>query len=749
VKIALISNNQRNSDSPKPLYFSRDFTFKQLKGLLLRIFKSFNFFKTSDIRLWKLDHFSHLNDILSDQRKFSYDLKNHHQNQTNFPGICLEKYNEIIIADSGITDSDIICVEYKIEGRWIFYYDPENVSSDSIKIPAYEEYSYIKYWENVYNMKSSTWEEKLLPEEERILKKIQSDEIAKIESTQKASNLETEGVEKCFTCLKENPKKFKICNQCKKAFFCSRKCYTQGQRNHNNVCISKRVGSPNNLEGHIEDPSKKTKQPQKILLACGLVNSGFLCFINSSLQCLFYTPSFRNLILNQMNDPKRGNTDQVIDELARLFSTMSDLATNITSASEFRNIISTKNKQFNGQSQNDAQEFLSYILDLLCENQSPIKNEVMKIFSGEYNNVIEFSECHSSSTQNELFYSLNLPIEDGFGEIEVIITTSTSHIIIYNISYEDDFIELNEVVPKIKQISLLQHMHFYCFISEKKLKQIDANEKLLNIFKMANGMPIYAIETKENINNFHLNLAIIGKEKEYSFLFGSDKNFDFHSMLKHSKDEVKCIISKYTNQEPLKLEISSHHPGNNLDLFHFRLDRSLDIKELWAQFCRKKLDLKTNSISKFDSNSLYGCLEKFTSSERLIGSNQIFCTKCQKKEDSLKSIFIKVLPEVFILQLKRFKIQGNFKRVKNTKLIKFDYELHLSSQDQSEVAYDLYAILNHMGNMEKGHYTAFCSNGSIWLELDDSRVKEVDKNNVVTEFAYVLFYKRKEKGNNQ
>lgn len=58
--------------------------------------------------------------------------------------------------------------------------------------------------------------------------------------------------------------------------------------------------------------------------------------------------------------------------------------------------------------------------------------------------------------------------------------------------------------------------------------------------------------------------------------------------------------------------------------------------------------------------------------------------------------------------------------------------------------YDLYAVSNHFGGMGGGHYNAYCKlpDGKWWC-FDDSHVHAVDKNNICSSSAYVLFYRRR------
>jgi ubiquitin C-terminal hydrolase len=63
------------------------------------------------------------------------------------------------------------------------------------------------------------------------------------------------------------------------------------------------------------------------------------------------------------------------------------------------------------------------------------------------------------------------------------------------------------------------------------------------------------------------------------------------------------------------------------------------------------------------------------------------------------------------------------------------------------VIYDLYGVINHHGSLYGGHYTAYCLNflDRRWYEFNDSRVSQIAKGEVVSDYSYVLFYKRREK----
>ena len=75
----------------------------------------------------------------------------------------------------------------------------------------------------------------------------------------------------------------------------------------------------------------------------------------------------------------------------------------------------------------------------------------------------------------------------------------------------------------------------------------------------------------------------------------------------------------------------------------------------------------------------------------------------------------------------------------------------LTHLPEPKFIYDLFAVANHVGGLHGGHYFAYCKNNidGDWYEFNDSHVDKIDKNKIVTENAYVLFYKRKRDNGNK
>ncbi|KAL4240330.1 Ubiquitin carboxyl-terminal hydrolase 31 [Mactra antiquata] len=152
--------------------------------------------------------------------------------------------------------------------------------------------------------------------------------------------------------------------------------------------------------------------------------------------------------------------------------------------------------------------------------------------------------------------------------------------------------------------------------------------------------------------------------------------------------------------------------------------------------------------------SLEECLQLFTKEEKLGKGDAWQCANCHKiQEGATKKLELWSAPDVLVIHLKRFRHSG-LRRNKLNTLVNFpisDLEMghHLltsnySNHNDKTDLYDLYGVTNHYGNMNGGHYTAFCKNpvDMKWYEFDDRNVKPVQNSDIVTRAAYLLFYQR-------
>ena len=141
-------------------------------------------------------------------------------------------------------------------------------------------------------------------------------------------------------------------------------------------------------------------------------------------------------------------------------------------------------------------------------------------------------------------------------------------------------------------------------------------------------------------------------------------------------------------------------------------------------------------------------LEAFVKKETLSEDNQWFCPKCCQEQTAEKKMDIYSCPEVLIIQLKRFKNQQKIETLVNFPIHQLDINNLVKKKDPSEITqykYDLFAIANHVGGINGGHYYAYAKNWKLnkWFEYNDTYVSEIEESKLITKNAYVLFYCRK------
>ena len=141
--------------------------------------------------------------------------------------------------------------------------------------------------------------------------------------------------------------------------------------------------------------------------------------------------------------------------------------------------------------------------------------------------------------------------------------------------------------------------------------------------------------------------------------------------------------------------------------------------------------------------TLYQCLDEYTAVEEL--DTELEVNDEGKKEKGKKQILFWSFPKILVILLKRF---GNNLR-KNKDRIDFplenlDLSKYVVGYDKSKYIYDLYGICNHSGGILGGHYWAYVKNANNkWYNFNDTQVSELQKNNLITDKAYCLFYRKK------
>ncbi|XP_034556956.1 ubiquitin carboxyl-terminal hydrolase 2a isoform X2 [Notolabrus celidotus] len=211
--------------------------------------------------------------------------------------------------------------------------------------------------------------------------------------------------------------------------------------------------SSNGLSDSPTRDSMNSKNAQGLV---GLKNLGNTCFMNSILQCLSNTQSLRDYCLHNshrrdLNNNSRTNT-ALMQEFAKLIQSMwTSSSSEAVSPSEFRTQIQRYAPRFVRYSQQDAQEFLRFLLDGLHNEVNRVTvrprgtmddydhlpdeekgrkmwskyleredSKIVDLFVGQLKSSLTCRHCGFCSTVFDPFWDLSLPIaKTGYCEVSL------------------------------------------------------------------------------------------------------------------------------------------------------------------------------------------------------------------------------------------------------------------------------------------------------------------------------------------
>lgn len=141
--------------------------------------------------------------------------------------------------------------------------------------------------------------------------------------------------------------------------------------------------------------------------------------------------------------------------------------------------------------------------------------------------------------------------------------------------------------------------------------------------------------------------------------------------------------------------------------------------------------------------TLKTCLDSAHEEETI---DDYMCDKCKGRHKAKLQHKISKLPGVAIVSLKRFtnmghkvrgRIEWNLDDVDFAPWMAFERNPFTNSHD-SETHYETYAVIEHHGSLHGGHYRMYArESATTWLEYDDSSVRAVPPEHVVTPDSYI------------
>lgn len=266
-------------------------------------------------------------------------------------------------------------------------------------------------------------------------------------------------------------------------------------------------------------------------------------------------------------------------------------------------------------------------------------------------------------------------------------------------------------------------------------------------------------------NRFFNEIQTIAKQKNLYNFCGYEQNdvtefmlFIFEEFHKLCKTDVIINIKGIAESNCDKIALKCYK--SYVD--RFQNDYSLIIKlfySLQMTYNRRVSDDEIISMC-YDSNfiiniplldnkvqNLTQCIDLYLKDNLLCGENALYDEKTKQKCDIIQKTIFWDLPEILIISFKRYSYDGTRK---NNSVIQFPIEnfnmnKYVYNYKKDNYVYDLYAVCNHSGRLEGGHYTSYIKNkdGS-WYHFNDTNITKLkNTENIISPKAYCLFYNKK------
>ena len=380
-------------------------------------------------------------------------------------------------------------------------------------------------------------------------------------------------VKKCSQCHYKDYV-FSACS-CGKAFYCSDECK---KRNVNSHLISCNISLFNYLVQKNENlyrtiKGRKDFFEKENINILGLTNLGNSCYMNSSLQCLFATKELTNFFLFNFSN-EYINKENILGSGGLLTLGYINLLLNINnttnnryiSPESFKIILGKCSAKFEGNEQEDAHEFISYLLDVFHEdlnrvkekpnnsNLIPYKNKhiseedksiidwnnflkrnqsvLIDLFYGQLKSCVTCPNCNYDSINFNSFLSLELSINQN----------KNYHII--NI----EFIDYYKESPNINFTIVLYNKENKVYHLRKKISNLlDIDLLSFELGIVYDNKIIHIYDLNDEINNTIISIVAYRINPEF---FYSEKNGRYIELLREeninvNNNNINSLYNKY------------------------------------------------------------------------------------------------------------------------------------------------------------------------------------------------------------
>ncbi|KAF8406084.1 hypothetical protein HHK36_008164 [Tetracentron sinense] len=240
-------------------------------------------------------------------------------------------------------------------------------------------------------------------------------------------------------------------------------------------------------------------------------------------------------------------------------------------------------------------------------------------------------------------------------------------------------------------------------------------------------------------------IGILSQIQSIGSHLGHGREEDAHEFLRYAVDTMQSVCLKETGEnsrDPLAEETTLIGL-----IFGGYLRSKIKCMKCQGKSERHERIMDLTVEIQGDIGTLEEALAQFTATEILDGENKYQCSRCKSYEKAKKKLTVLEAPNVLTIALKRFQ-SGKFGKL--NKSVRFPEILNLApymsgTSDKSPI-YKLYAVVVHLDIMNaafSGHYVCYVKNiQGKWFKVDDSAVKPVELERVLSKGAYMLLYAR-------
>jgi len=377
---------------------------------------------------------------------------------------------------------------------------------------------------------------------------------------------------------------------------------------------------------------------------------------------------------------------------------------------------------------------------LQCLASSPFILKFINEYIGHDNDIINTIKKYNLSTfkVNQINLeadkllknkdTLTIPEKD----IEILnYISKNSYLLFLYLVFKEIIVNLNNTNPQVvnnKQFitinrEIAEHFNFEELFNGYQNDPHELMVYLLNKLHDAKKSKINISKNKDNYNDLddytklYLNNYTKLYENNYSLFV---KNFYYQLLSCIQCNKCKTITNNISPSDILCISI----PDKLINKKNSPLDHSLQNKEI----------------------SIYDCLNNMFKIESI----DYECEKCENVKNNKMEKKIMNIPKTLIMKIKKYYNIDN-RMIKNNQAIKYPPILDIQPYiiGNESVKYELYAIINHVGSMNSGHYYSYVKKYNTktntffnqWNCCNDSNVSTITNEEALnSENAYMLYY---------